>query len=85
MKPAREPAPEFGHRTSMTREAQELFDLAVALPASERAALVVRLLDSITAPGAAAAAQSTESLDRIHAARAGSLDILDDESTVGPY
>ena len=66
----------------MSGDGEELFELAVTLPASERAALVIRLLDSIATPGAAATGQHAESLDRLDAARAGALERLDDDDAM---
>ncbi|MEM6990465.1 MAG: addiction module protein [Myxococcota bacterium] len=65
----------------MTREAEELLEVAAKLPAEERARLAVRLLDSIAAPAgteAIADAQCSESRSRLDAAREGALEIVDD-------
>lgn len=67
----------------MTREAEELLEAAATLPAAERAALVVRLLDSIAAPeDDVAEAQRSESRARLDAARGGELDLLDDDDAM---
>ncbi|MFO0631982.1 MAG: addiction module protein [Nannocystaceae bacterium] len=62
----------------MTREAEELFRAAAALPEAERAALVVRLLDNI-AEADVVASHADESRDRFSAAQAGSVESLDDD------
>lgn len=64
---------------AVTREAEELFRAAAALPEIERAALVVRLLDSIAAATDVVAAHADESRDRLAAAQAGDVEILDDD------
>jgi putative addiction module component (TIGR02574 family) len=67
----------------MTREAEELLEAAQNLPAAERAALVVRLLDSIAAPeDDVAEAQRSESRARLDAALGGEIDILDDDDAM---
>jgi len=67
----------------MTREAEELLEAATNLPAAERAALVVRLLDSIAAPeDDVAEAQRSESRARLDAARGGEIDLLDDDDAM---
>ncbi|MBK8237068.1 MAG: addiction module protein [Deltaproteobacteria bacterium] len=63
----------------MTSEAEELFRAAAALPEVERAALVVRLLDSIAAPSDVVASQADESRRRLAAAQAGDVEMLDDD------
>jgi len=68
---------------AMTREAEELLEAATNLPAAERAALVVRLLDSIAAPeDDVAEAQRSESRARLDAARGGEIDLLDDDDAM---
>ncbi len=64
---------------TVTREAEELFRAAAALPETERAALVVRLLDSISAEADVVASHADESRDRLAAAQAGSVETLDDD------
>ncbi|MCC6521594.1 MAG: addiction module protein [Polyangiaceae bacterium] len=52
-------------------------------PPAERAALAVRLLDSIAAPGDdVAAAQRAESRARLAAARDGAIDVVDDDDAM---
>lgn len=63
----------------VTRETEELFRAAAASPEIERAALVVRLLDSIASDDDAVASQANESRDRLAAAQAGGVEILDDD------
>jgi putative addiction module component (TIGR02574 family) len=64
----------------MTREAERLLEIAATLPPAERAAPVVRLLDSIAAPDEdVAAAQQCESRARLDAARDGAIDVVEDE------
>ncbi len=60
-------------------KADEVFEAAAALPTRERASLVVRLLDTIAAPDELATAHVGESLGRLEAARAGLIDLVDDE------
>jgi hypothetical protein len=64
---------------AVTLEAEELFRAAAALPEIERAALVVRLLDSIASEADVVASHTDESRDRLAAAHAGSLEVLDEE------
>jgi putative addiction module component (TIGR02574 family) len=67
----------------MTREAEKLLEVAATLPPAERAALVVRLLDSIAAPDDdVAAAQRSESRARLDAARDGVIDLVDDDDAM---
>lgn len=67
----------------MTREAEKLLEVAATLPPAERAALVVRLLDSIAAPEHdVAAAQRSESRARLDAARDGAIDLVDDDDAM---
>lgn len=67
----------------MTRKAEELLEVAATLPAEERAALVVRLLDSIAAADDdVAEAQRSESRARLDAARGGALDVVDDDDAM---
>lgn len=63
----------------MSREAEKLYEAAVALPQDERAALVMKLLDSI-APSSDA--QIQESLSRLSALEAGTLDDMDDDAAM---
>ncbi len=68
----------------MTREAEELLEVAVRLPAKERAKLVVRLLDSIADPEAndVVEAQRSESRVRLDAARRGEIELVDDDDAM---
>lgn len=67
----------------MTREAEKLLEAAATLPPAERAALVVRLLDSIAAPDdEVAAAQRSESSARLDALRDGAIDLVDDDDAM---
>jgi putative addiction module component (TIGR02574 family) len=67
----------------MSREAEALLKAAATLPAAERAALVVRLLDSIAAPeDDVAEAQRSESRARLDAARSDALDLIDDDDAM---
>lgn len=67
----------------MTREAEALLEAAARLPAAERAALVVQLLDSIAAPeDDVAEAQRSESRARLDAARSDAFDLLDDDDAM---
>lgn len=69
----------------MTREAEEILAIAEKLSVEERARLAVRLLDSIAAPDEhteIAEAQRAESRSRLDAARAGELEIVDDEDAM---
>jgi putative addiction module component (TIGR02574 family) len=67
----------------MTREAEKLLEVAVTLVPAERAALVVRLLDSIAAPDDdVTAAQRFESRARLDAARDGAIDLVDDDDAM---
>lgn len=67
----------------MSREAEALLEAAASLPAAERAALVVRLLDSIAAPeDEVAEAQRSESRARLDAARSEALDLIDDDDAM---
>lgn len=67
----------------MTREAEKVLEAAAALTRAERAALVVRLLDSIAAPDDdVAAAQQSESRARLDAARDGAIDLVDDDDAM---
>jgi putative addiction module component (TIGR02574 family) len=67
----------------MTREAEKLLEAAATLPPAERAALVVRLLDSIAAPDDdVAAAQRSESRARLDAVRNGAIDLVDDDDAM---
>lgn len=60
----------------MSKEAQELLAQAIALPETERAALVVRLLDSLRADPEIDAAHTAESLARLVGVRSGELAVL---------
>lgn len=64
---------------AVTREAEELFRAAAALPEIERAALVVRLLDSIAGEGDVVASHADESTARLAAVREGGVEILADD------
>lgn len=64
---------------AVTREAEELFRVAAALPQTERAALVVRLLDSIAGANDVVASHADESKVRLAAVREGGVEILDDD------
>lgn len=64
---------------AVTREAEELFRAAAALPEIERAALVVRLLDSIAGEGDVVASHADESKARLAAVREGGVEILADD------
>jgi putative addiction module component (TIGR02574 family) len=67
----------------MTREAEKLLEAAATLPPAERAALVVRLLDSIAAPDDdVAAAQRSESTARLDALRDGAIELIDDDDAM---
>lgn len=67
----------------MTREAEKLLEVAATLLPAERAALVVRLLDSIAAPDDdVAAAQRSESRARLDAAHDGAIDLVDDDDAM---
>jgi hypothetical protein len=67
----------------MTREAEKLLEAAAALPPADRAALVVRLLDSISAPDDdVAAAHRSESRARLEAAHDGGIDLVDDDDAM---
>jgi len=67
----------------MSRETEALLKAAATLPAAERAALVVRLLDSIAAPDDdVTEAQRSESRDRLDAARSEALDLIDDDDAM---
>lgn len=67
----------------MTREAEELLEAATTPPAAERAALVVRLLDSIAGPDDdVAGSQRTEGHARLDAARGGAIDLLDNDDAM---
>lgn len=67
----------------MTREAEKLLEVAATLPPAERAALAVRLLDSIAAPDDdVAAAQRSESRARLDAARDGAIDLVDEDDAI---
>jgi putative addiction module component (TIGR02574 family) len=67
----------------MSREAEALLKAAATLPPAERAALVVRLLDSIAAPeDDVAEAQRSESRARLDAARSDALDLIDDDDAM---
>lgn len=63
----------------MTREAEELLRAAAALPEIERAALAVRLLDSIAGADDVVASHADESRDRLAAVQAGNVEVLDDD------
>lgn len=63
----------------MRYEADELYEAAVALPETERAVLVVKLLDSIGSTPEVMAAQAGESVSRLAAMKAGELDVVDDD------
>ena len=67
----------------MTREAEQVLQIAAALPRDERAALIVRLLDSIAAPGDdVTAAQRSESRARLDAARSEAIDLIDEDDAM---
>lgn len=67
----------------MTREAEELIEAAPALPLVDRAALVVRLLDSISAPNDdVAAAHRSESRGPLEAAYDGGIGFVDDDDAM---
>jgi putative addiction module component (TIGR02574 family) len=69
----------------MTREAEEILAIAEKLSVEERARLAMRLLDSIAAPDERteiAEAQRAESRSRLDAARAGELEVVDDEDAM---
>lgn len=67
------------YAVGVTSEAEELFRAAAALPEVERAALIVRLLDSIAAQSDVVASQADESRRRLAAAQVGDVEILDDD------
>lgn len=62
----------------MTQEAEELYRAVAALPEIERAELVVLLLESIAPADCMFASHADERRDRLAAARADSVEILDD-------
>lgn len=64
---------------AVAREAEELFRAAAALPEIKRAALVVRLLDSIGGAGDVVASHAGESKARLAAVREDGVEILDDD------
>lgn len=66
----------------MSREAEQLLEAALALPESERAALVMRLLDSMRDDASVSEAQATESASRLAALHAGELDVVDDDEAM---
>jgi putative addiction module component (TIGR02574 family) len=67
----------------MTREAEKLLEVAATLPAEDRAALVVRLLDSIAGPADdVAEAQRSESRERLDAVHDGELELLEDDDAM---
>ena len=66
----------------MSQEAEELFKAAVSLPEAERAALVVKLLDSIAGDADVSSAQARESASRLAALEAGELELIDSDEAL---
>lgn len=67
----------------MTHEAEQVLQIAAALPWDERAALIVRLLDSIAAPDDdVTGAQRSESRARLDAARSEAIDLIDEDDAM---
>lgn len=64
----------------MAYKTDDLYDAAVALPETERAVLVVRLLDSIGGTPEVMAAQAGESVSRLAAMEAGDLEVVDNDA-----
>ena len=66
----------------MSAEPDDLYEAAVALPEDKRAALVMKLLDSMGVDPAVADAQAAESASRLAAIGTGELEVVDDDEAM---